>query len=124
MRLLLQGTLPPDMNFLAGQVIPLIGAVVALIVGGVVVKSLFRSPVGEAIAERIRAGMLRRKHWKGVGGEWTDAPAEGLADDRRVAALEQHVHALEGQLTELAERVDFAERLLAERRERKLGAGQ
>ena len=28
------------------------------------------------------------------------------------------------QVSELAERLDFAERMLAERRERKLGAGQ
>ncbi len=30
---------------------------------------------------------------------------------------------IQGQVSELAERLDFAERLLAERRERKLGAG-
>jgi len=34
------------------------------------------------------------------------------------------VSALDGQVAEMAERLDFAERLLAERRERKLGAGQ
>jgi len=53
-----------------------------------------------------------------------DAPGEGLGDDRRVAALEQQVSHLQGQVSELAERLDFAERMLAERRERKLGAGQ
>ena len=30
---------------------------------------------------------------------------------------------IQGQVSELAERLDIAERLLAERRERKLGAG-
>jgi len=118
--------LPPgtmDPNFLVSQVIPLIGVIAVVIVGGLVLKWLFRSPVGDAWAERIRAGMHRRKHWKGLGGEWVDAPGGALADDRRVAALEEQVSHLQGQLSELAERLDFAERLLAERRERKLGAG-
>jgi len=116
--------LPPgtmDPNFLVSQLIPLIGVIALAIVAGVVLKWLFRSPVGDAWAERIRAGMHRRKHWKGLGGEWLDAPAG--ADDRRVAALEEQVSHLQGQVSELAERLDFAERMLAERRERKLGAG-
>jgi len=41
-----------------------------------------------------------------------------------VAALEQQIVQLQGQLSELAERLDFAERLLAGRRERRLSAGQ
>ncbi|HEV2749746.1 MAG TPA: hypothetical protein VGV12_04370 [Gemmatimonadales bacterium] len=48
----------------------------------------------------------------------------GGEDPQRVAALEQQVVQLQGQVSELAERLDFAERTLAERRERKLGAGQ
>lgn len=117
--------LPPgtmDPNFLVSQVIPLLGVIAVAIVGGLVLKWLFRSPVGDAWAERIRAGMHRRKHWKGLGGEWMDAPAG--ADDRRVAGLEDQVSHLQAQVSELAERLDFAERMLAERRERKLGAGQ
>ncbi|HEU5261052.1 MAG TPA: hypothetical protein VFU41_06445 [Gemmatimonadales bacterium] len=117
--------LPPgtmDPNFLVSQVIPLIGVIAVVIVAGLVLKGLFRSPVGDAWAERIRAGMHRRKHWKGLGGEWVDAPAG--ADDRRVAVLEEQVSHLQVQVSELAERLDFAERMLAERRERKLGAGQ
>src|SRR5207245_739085 len=76
-----------------------------------------------AIADAIRAGIHRRRHWKGFGGEWVDAPGEGLGDDRRVAELEEHVSTLQGQLSELAERVDFAERMLADGRGRKIGAG-
>jgi TolA-binding protein len=41
-----------------------------------------------------------------------------------VAGLEAQLSQLQGQVAELAERLDFAERMLAERRERKLGAGQ
>jgi len=117
--------LPPpgvDPNFILSEIIPVIGVIAVAIVGGFVFKWLLRSPVGDAWAERIRAGMHRRKHWKGLGGEWVDAP--GGADDRRVAVLEEQVSHLQAQVSELAERLDFAERMLAERRERKLGAGQ
>src|SRR2546426_5411659 len=118
---------PPglDLNVLINQVVaPLIAVVVVIAVGAIALRWLFRSPVGEALAERIREGSRRRRHWKGLGGEWMDAPAEGAEAERRVAALEERVSALDGQVAEMAERLDFAERLLAERRERKLGAGQ
>jgi hypothetical protein len=118
--------LPPglDPNLVFNEVVPIVAAVVVIWVVAVALRGIFRTPVGDAIAERIRAGMHRRRHWKGVGGEWLDAPGEGLGDDGRVAALEEQVGTLQGQLSELAERIDFAERMLAERRERKLGAGQ
>jgi hypothetical protein len=99
--------LPPpglDLNFLLDQVMPIIG-LLALFLG---LRWVFRSPVGEALAERIRARV------RGSGGE----------DPHRVAALEDQVLRLQAQVSELAERLDFAERMLAERRERKLGAGQ
>ncbi|MGH7673320.1 MAG: hypothetical protein ACREMC_10505 [Gemmatimonadales bacterium] len=122
-----QAPIPPpgvDPNFLISQVIPLIGAVAALIVGGVVLYAFFKSDLATAIAERIRAGIHRRKHWKGLGGEWIDTPGEGVGDERRVAALEEHLGQLQGQVAELAERLDFAERLLAQKRERTLRAGE
>jgi len=81
---------PPglDPNVLINEVVaPLIGVVVVIVVGAMALRWLFRSPVGEALAERIREGSRRRRHWKGLGGEWMDAPAEAAADDRRVAAL-------------------------------------
>src|SRR3989442_11434279 len=108
-----------DPTFLFDQLMPIVGVIV-LFVG---LRWVFRTPVGDAIAERIRAGIQRRRHWKGFGGEWVDAPGEELGADRRVAALEEQVSTLQGQLSELAERVDFAERMLAERRDRKKGAG-
>src|SRR5438105_301584 len=67
--------------------------------------------VGEALAERIRHRSP---------GRW----AVAREDPQRVAALEEQVSHLQEQVGELAERLDFAERMLAERRERKLGAGQ
>jgi hypothetical protein len=57
-----------------------------------------------------------------VRGRWGESAAG--EEGHRVTALEEHVSQLQAQLSELAERVDFAERLLAERGERKLGAGQ
>jgi len=98
-----------------------VGVVVALVFGA---RWLLNTPVGEAIAERIREGSRRRRHWKGFGGEWVDVPGESAGDPGRVAALEDEVALLNSQVAELGERLDFAERLLAERRERKLGAGQ
>jgi len=104
---------PPglDLNFLLDQLMP----IVALVVVFVGLRWLFRTPVGEAFAERIRTRVRGGGRWGGgVPGE----------DPQRVAALEEQLTHLQGQIAELAERLDFAERLLAERRERKLGAGQ
>ena len=101
--------LPPgfDPNYALHQVSPFV-ALLFLFLG---VRWLLRSPVGEALAERIRQRSQGR--W-GTAGE----------DPQRVAVLEEQVAQLQGQVSELAERLDFAERMLAERRERKLGAGQ
>src|SRR2546426_12436063 len=71
---------------------------------------VLQTPVGEALAERIRTKMRGRPG--GIG----EVP-------HRVTALEDQVAQLHGQVAELAERLDFAERMLAERRERKLGGG-
>jgi len=113
---------PPgvDPNFLISQIIPLIGMIAALVVGGVVLYTFFKSDLAGAIAERIRAGIHRRKRWKGFGGEWSDTPAEGVIEEGRVTQLEQQLGELHGQVAELAERLDFAERLLAQKRERSL----
>lgn len=98
-------------------------AIVGSISTALILKWLFQSPVGEAWAERIRAGAHRRRHWKGLGGEWVDTPGDAALDDKRAAELEARLTMMDGQLSELAERVDFAERLLAERRKEQLGAG-
>jgi len=105
--------MPPglDLNFLLNQAMP----IVALIVVFLGLRWVFRTPVGEALAERIRTRVRGGARWAGgATGE----------DPQRVAALEEQVSQLHGQVSELAERLDFAERLLAEQRGRKLGAGQ
>jgi TolA-binding protein len=98
---------PVDPTFLVNQVVPLF----VLVVVFVGIRWVVRSPVGEALAERIRSRVSRR----------AGSPDE---DAHRVAKLEAQLSQLQGQVAELAERLDFAERMLAERRERKLGAGQ
>ena len=106
--------IPVDPNFLIEYLAPLVGAALVLTFGALVLRWFFRSPIGEAIAEGIR--LRRRRRW-GQGGDVTGEP-------ERVVALEEAVTRLHGQMSELAERLDFAERMLAERRQRQLGAGQ
>jgi hypothetical protein len=103
-----QAPLPPGMmdpNFALSQVIPLIGVVVVLVAGLLVARWFFQSPIGEAIAEGIR---LRRRRRYGLS-------AEGETEAPRVAALEEQVRLLTTQVSELGERLDFAERMLVEK---------
>ena len=98
-------SLPLDPNLVANQLIPLIGMVAALIVGGVVLYAFFKSDLAAALAERIRAKTHRHK---------------GITDPGHVEELEERVSQMQGQIAEMAERLDFAERLLAQKRERSL----
>ena len=110
---------PPGIPFDPNQLIPLIGLIGGLVVAGVVLYAFFRSDLAAAIAERIRTGIHRRQRWKGFGQEYSDTPAEGL-ESGHVVELEQRVVEMQGQIAEMAERLDFAERLLAQKRERSL----
>jgi len=110
---------PPGIPFDPNQLIPLIGLIGGLVVAGVVLYAFFKSDLAAAIAERIRTGIHRRKRWKGFGQEYSDTPAEGL-ESGHVVELEQRVVEMQGQIAEMAERLDFAERLLAQKRERSL----
>src|SRR2546428_12977879 len=104
---------PPglDLNVLINQVVaPLVAVVVVIVVGAIALRWLFRSPVGEALAERIREGSRRRRHWKGLGGEWLDAPAEAAAGGRAGACGGEGGSAAGGQGAGVAERGDFSER--------------
>ena len=105
---MLQTPLPPtpppgiDPNFLVSQLIPLIGMIGGMVLAGVVLYAFFKSDLAKAMAERIRAGIHRKKRWKGFGGEWSDTPTEGLADADHVAELEQRVTDMQGQIAEMA----------------------
>jgi hypothetical protein len=103
---------PPglDVNSLVDLAFQLVGFVFVVLAGAFAVRWVFRSPVGEALVER-----LRRPSRGSASGAGADPP--------ELAALTAQVARLEEQVSELAERLDFAERMLAERRERQLGAG-
>ncbi|HEX7919264.1 MAG TPA: hypothetical protein VF454_07685 [Gemmatimonadales bacterium] len=76
---------------------------IVLIFGGGAAIAISFSPIGKAIAERIRGHAL-----------------QGEADPAMLAEMDE----MRTQLSELQERVDFTERLLAKDREaRPLGPG-
>jgi hypothetical protein len=99
---------PPDPNFLAMQAFDLLTTVVVAVAVIFIVRWVVTSPIGQAIGERLRG----KRH----------APTTAEQDDR-LARMEAEMQALRGDLSELSERLDFTERVLAERRERRLGAG-
>jgi hypothetical protein len=74
-----------------------VGEIIGMLaVGGFFAWMISLSPVGKALAERLRRG----------------APQESGVEDVRAA-----LDALRGEVAELAERVDFTERLLSKHRE-------
>lgn len=74
-------------------------AIIFIFGGGIVVAMSF-SPIGRAIAERMRG-----KHAQEI-------PSEELEDIRA------HLQSMQEQMSELAERQDFAERVIAQVKEK------
>ena len=104
-------TMPLDVNFLVSQLGEIIGIITLIVAGALALRWFFRSPIGEAIAEGIRQRRLRRH------GE--------VLDDGRIAHLEEQLERVHGQVGELAERLDFAERMLTRQRAGdRLGPGE
>ena len=99
---------PPDPNLLAMQVFDLLTTVVVAVALIFVVRWVVMSPIGQALGERLRG----RRHAGQVGDH-----------EARLARLESETQALRSDLGEFTERLDFAERVLVERRDRQLGAG-
>ena len=105
---ILQTPLPaPGIPLDPNQLIPLIGMIGGMVLVGVAFWAFFKSDLAAALAERIR------------GRPKSHEPVEGV-DAGHVAELEQRVVEMQGQIAEMAERLDFAERLLAQKRERSL----
>jgi hypothetical protein len=100
--------LPPTIPFDPNRLIPLIGIIGGFVVAGVVLYAFFRSDLAAAIAERIRTGVRRRK------------AAVDDVQGEHIAELDQRLTEMQDQIAEMAERLDFAERLLAQKRERSL----
>jgi hypothetical protein len=85
-----------------------------LIFGGGACIALSFSPIGRALADRIRGKSAT------LGG--ADVRTE-LVEHKE--ALDQELEAVRREVAELAERLDFAERLLAKNREgQRIGPGQ
>ena len=105
--MVLQTPPPPMLPFDPNQLIPLIGMVGGMVIAGIVLWAFFKSDLAAALAERIRG---RKKSSESVEG----------VEPEHVAELEQRVVEMQGQIAEMAERLDFAERLLAQKRERSL----
>lgn len=98
---------PPMIPFDPNQLIPLIGMIGGMVITGIVLWAFFKSDIARALAERIRG---RKKPTEEVEG----------VDAGPVAELEQRVVEMQSQISEMAERLDFTERLLAQKRERSL----
>ena len=97
----MQGPMP-------GDFIPIFGMVTGVLMTGM----LLLGPVGRALGDVVR-------HWLG-GGRKDATPLPGDLDE-----LHERLDQLQRQVGELAERQDFAERLLAQARERGLlGTGE
>ena len=87
---------------------------IILIFGGGACIAIAFSPIGRAVADRIRG-----KSASAGGGDVRTEFAE------HKAALDQELEAMRRELAELAERMDFAERLLAKNREgQRIGPSQ
>ncbi len=83
-------------------------AIIFIFGGGIVIAVSF-SPIGRAIADRVRGRAL-------------NAPPPEMLED--IDALKDQVGLLSQQVSELAERQDFSERLLSQAREKGLlGSG-
>lgn len=100
---------PPDPNVIVGAVIPVVGILAGVIISGL----LIIGPIGRAIGDIIR-------HMFGVAGikPGTDHALGGEVDELR-ARLDQMQH----QMSELAERQDFSERMLSQVRKDKALSG-
>ena len=101
-------SMPPDPNLLAMQAFELLTMVVMAVAVIFVVRWVVMSPIGQAIGERLRG----KRHGLATGEQ-----------EDRLARIEAEMQALRGDLGEFSERLDFAERVLAESRGRRLGAG-
>jgi hypothetical protein len=84
-------------------------SIIALSVSAIFV---LRGPVGKALAEWISG-------WSHNEAKWIEAKARaaGGAGAGDVEQLRSEVDELRGQLTEVQERLDFTERILAKQRE-------
>jgi hypothetical protein len=99
--------IPPDPNHIIGQLIPVVGMLTGVVISGFVVLG----PVGRAIGDVIR-------HLFGAGPKHQASLQSGDVDE-----IVGKLDAIQHQIGELAERQDFAERMLAQVRKDRLPGG-
>lgn len=100
-------SIPPDPNLIISQIVPILETLMLTLLGGFVVLG----PIGRSIGDVIRHVFRADRKPAALGTEETDA-------------LHARFDAIQHQLTEIAERQDFTERMLAQTRDRgALGAG-
>jgi len=95
-----------------GQWTPVVGIIgVMLVLGATLVLS---GPVGKALGEWIRGWSKTDEQWIAFKAATQGLAVGGTAESERLAA---EVDELRHRLTEVEERLDFAERLLAKERQ-------
>jgi len=93
-----------------GMWVPAVGIIgLALVVGATLVLI---GPVGKALAEWIRGWSKTDEHWMAM-----KAAKHGIALGGETETLLAEVDELKRRLSEVEERLDFAERLLARERD-------
>ena len=100
--------IPFDVNVFLDNLIPLVATGIVIIGGLIALRIIMRSPVGEAWAERIRL-RTRRKYG--------DAAAITGEQGTQIEAVQDQMGRIEAHLSELTERIDFTERILAKQRD-------
>lgn len=111
-------SIPFDWNrFASNDLIPLVAMVVVGVGVLLALRVIMKSPVGEAWAERIRRRTRQRYGEPGaLSGEQSAVQIEGVQD--QLGRIEAH-------LTEMNERLDFTERILAKQKDPgALGSGR
>jgi hypothetical protein len=99
--------IPVDWNVFVNDTLGPLIAIVVLGVGLVLgLRFIMRSPVGEALAERIKRKTRLKYGELGLSGEQTAVQLEGLQDQ---------LNRIEAHLAEVTERLDFTERVLAKK---------
>jgi hypothetical protein len=108
---------PFDWNLFANDTLAPIVLTVVVGIGLVLaLRVIMKSPVGEAMAERIRRKTnLKYGEPTGLSGEQTAIQLDGFQDQ---------LSRIEGHLAEMNERLDFTERVLTKKDPNAIGPGR
>ena len=109
-------SIPFDWNsFWSNDLTPLIATLIVAAGVILVLRVIMKSPVGEAMAERIRRKTNLKYGDPGLSGEQAVVQLDGFQD--QLGRIESH-------LAEMNERLDFTERVLIKKDPGALGSGR